>query len=175
MPARRRRTPRLWLVTSAGSSVKPPHLGAAHTAVNAFPLVGGTVYRYDRSVTLTGREREFGRLAVRHAAARAGQGGAVIVCGESGAGKTTFVDGFVSGLSDGTRVLWGACDPLSTPRPLGPLHDLAPDFGAATRQQLRRSDQPYDIFVSVFGELRRQPSILVLDDLQWADQGTIDL
>ena len=125
-------------------------------------------------MTLTEREQEFAELAGREAAARAGRGGAVMVCGESGAGKTSFVEEFVDRL-DGTRVLWGACDPLSTPRPLGPLHDLAPEFSATTRECLTRGEAPYDIFVAVFNELREQPSILVLDDLHWADQGTIDL
>lgn len=126
-------------------------------------------------MTLTGRERELDQLAAMTAGARAGRGGAVMVCGESGAGKTTFVEAFVRGLADDTRVLWGACDPLSTPRPLGPLRDLAHGFSATTRQQLVESTQPYDIFVSVYDELRSPPSVLVLDDLQWADQGTLDL
>lgn len=126
-------------------------------------------------VTLTERERELGQLATRAAGARAGRGGAVLVCGESGAGKTSFVEEFVGGLADERRVLWGACDPLSTPRPLGPLHDLAEQFSPTTQKLLRESEQPYDIFTAVFADLRHRPSILVLDDLHWADQGTIDL
>lgn len=126
-------------------------------------------------MTLTEREHELGQLAAREAAARAGRGGAVMVCGESGAGKTSFVESFVAGLSDDTHVLWGACDPLSTPRPLGPLHDLAHTFSAATQTHLHSSHQPFDIFVAVFEELRARPTVLVLDDLHWADQGTIDL
>ncbi|WP_156448376.1 AAA family ATPase, partial [Mycobacterium sp. NAZ190054] len=126
-------------------------------------------------MTLTEREHELDQLAARGTAARTGRGGAVLVCGESGAGKTSFVETFVAGLPEGTRVLWGACDPLCTPRPLGPLHDLACRFGAATQRHLRDGDQPYDIFAAVFDDLRADPSVLVLDDLQWADQGTIDL
>jgi len=131
-------------------------------------------------VTLTEREYELEQLMLRAAQARTGRGGAVLVCGESGAGKTAFVEAFVERVgadagSDDVRVLWGACDPLSTPRPLGPLHDLAHEFGPTTQRLLGDSDQPYDIFAEVFDELRRQPSILVLDDLHWADQGTIDL
>ena len=34
---------------------------------------------------------------------------------------------------DATPVLWGACDPLSTPRPLGPLHDVAAQLDDARR------------------------------------------
>ncbi|MEW5808866.1 MAG: AAA family ATPase [Actinomycetota bacterium] len=126
-------------------------------------------------MTLTGRERQHEQLAAMQARARAGHGGAVLVCGESGAGKTTFVEEFVAGVGAHTRVLWGACDPLSTPRPLGPLHDVARDLGPATRRQLAEGQAPYDIFVSMFDELRSPPAILVLDDLQWADQATLDL
>jgi DNA-binding CsgD family transcriptional regulator/tetratricopeptide (TPR) repeat protein len=126
-------------------------------------------------VALTERERELDQLLSRADAARAGRGGAVMVCGESGAGKTTFVEAFVDRVGDAARVLWGACDPLSTPRPLGPLHDLAHEFGASTRELLDNSDLPYDIFAALFDELRAEPLILVLDDLHWADQGTIDL
>ena len=124
---------------------------------------------------LTEREHELDELATRAAAARAGHGGAVIVLGESGAGKTSFVEALAERVDDGARVLWGACDPLSTPRPLGPLHDLAHEFNATTRQLLDSGDQPYDIFGAVFDELRAQPTVLVVDDLHWADQGTIDL
>ncbi|MFE6858417.1 AAA family ATPase [Nocardia sp. NPDC057668] len=124
---------------------------------------------------LTEREYELGELASRAAAARAGRGGAVLVSGESGAGKTAFVEAFLDRHTEGEQVLWGACDPLSTPRPLGPLHDLADRFDDATRALLRGGDQSYDIFAAVFGALRPQPSILIVDDLHWADQGTIDL
>ncbi|WP_245717679.1 ATP-binding protein [Nocardia jejuensis] len=124
---------------------------------------------------LTEREYELGELATLATAARAGQGAAVLVCGESGGGKTSFVEAFLERHDANGRVLWGACDPLSTPRPLGPLHDLAPRLDGATQALLRNGDQPYDIFAAVFEDLRTEPTILVLDDLHWADQGTIDL
>ncbi|CAN3128096.1 ATP-binding protein [Mycobacterium sp. smrl_JER01] len=126
-------------------------------------------------MTLTERAQEFEQLAARAVAARAGCGAGVLVRGESGAGKTAFVEAFVAGLAADTRVLWGACDPLSTPRPLGPLHDLASSFNAHTRHYLSSGAQPYDIYAAVFDDLRGQPSVLILDDLQWADQGTVDL
>lgn len=99
----------------------------------------------------------------------------VLVCGESGAGKTSIVDAFVQRWVRDERVLWGACDPLPTPRPLGPFHDVAHLLAPATRSVLDRGDQPYDIFAAVYDDLRTAPSVLVLDDLHWADQGTVDL
>ncbi|MEV6072147.1 AAA family ATPase [Nocardia sp. NPDC052001] len=124
---------------------------------------------------LTERENELAELSARADRARSGQGGAVLVRGESGAGKTAFVETFLDSWCADERVLWGACDPLSTPRPLGPLHDLADRFDDRTRTLLRNGDQSYDIFAAVFDALREVPSVLVVDDLQWADQGTIDL
>ncbi|MGY4651895.1 AAA family ATPase [Mycobacterium sp. URHB0021] len=124
---------------------------------------------------LTERDEELGRLRTRADEARAGRGAMVMVCGESGAGKTCLVESFVAEWVRDERVLWGMCDPLPTPRPLGPIHDLEHRLAARTRDVLERSDQPYDIFAAVFDDLRTAPSVLVLDDLHWADQGTIDL
>jgi DNA-binding CsgD family transcriptional regulator len=126
-------------------------------------------------VKLTERDRELGELAARADRARSGRGEMVLVCGESGAGKTSVVDAFVQRWVRDERVLWGACDPLPTPRPLGPVHDVAHLLAPTTRSVLERGDQPYDIFAAVYDDLRTAPSVLVLDDLHWADQGTVDL
>src|SRR6476661_5398195 len=127
------------------------------------------------AVRLTERDHQLGELRARADDARVGRGRMVLVCGESGAGKTSFVDAFVERWVRDERVLWGACDPLPTPRPLGPIHDFAHRLAPATRAVLEQSGQPYDIFAAVYDDLRTAPSVLVLDDLHWADQGTIDL
>ena len=51
-----------------------------------------------------------------------------LVGGEAGVGKTTLASRFVetAPADVGFRVLWGACDPLSTPRPLAPFRDMTP-------------------------------------------------
>jgi hypothetical protein len=49
----------------------------------------------------------------------------VLMGGEAGIGKTLLLRRFCEEAS--ARVLWAACDPLFTPRPLGPLLDLARD------------------------------------------------
>ena len=126
-------------------------------------------------VKLADRDHELGEIIARADAARAGRGGLLIVSGESGAGKTSFVEAFVDKWVKDERVLWGACDPLPTPRPLGPIHDFAHRLAPATRTLLAESEVPYDIFEAVHNDLRTAPTVLILDDLHWADQGTIDL
>jgi DNA-binding CsgD family transcriptional regulator/tetratricopeptide (TPR) repeat protein len=124
---------------------------------------------------LTEREQQLGELTAGADEARAGRGGVVIVCGESGAGKTSFVETFLECWPETERMLWAGCDPLSTPRPLGPVHDLASQFAPATQKVLRDGDQPHTIFSAVFEDFIEQPSVLVIDDLHWADQATVDL
>ena len=51
-------------------------------------------------------------------------GRVVVVLGEAGIGKTALVTAATATLA-GRAVLWGACDPLVTPRPLGAWWDVA--------------------------------------------------
>lgn len=74
------------------------------------------------------REHPLRSLSEYAAESRLGAGRLVLVAGEAGAGKTSLIDRFQADLSD-VRWLRAACDGLFTPRPLGPLHDLAEDVG----------------------------------------------
>ena len=71
------------------------------------------------------RDRALTALAEARAAAAGGEGHAVFVTGEPGIGKTSLVTRFVADLESGARVLFGSCDDLSVPRPLGPFRDVA--------------------------------------------------
>src|ERR1700755_833454 len=63
-------------------------------------------------------------------------GRVVVVVGEAGIGKTALVGTVCDGLAPDHPVLWGACDPLITPRPLGPWHDIAHSAGGDLRAAL---------------------------------------
>ncbi|NUT57073.1 MAG: AAA family ATPase, partial [Thermoleophilia bacterium] len=78
------------------------------------------------------REREALEQAIEESRSA---GRVVIVAGEAGIGKTALV----SSLADGHRVLWGACDPLITPRPMGPLRDAAHEAGGALAEAVEGS------------------------------------
>jgi len=75
------------------------------------------------------RENQLAALHSYAGQARSGQGRMVLVCGEAGIGKSTLVERFTAELAEPTW--WGACDGLSTPRPLGPLADVAEQAGGA--------------------------------------------
>ena len=85
----------------------------------------------------------------------------ILVGGEAGVGKTALVREF----AEGRRVLWGACDPLHTPRALGPLVDIG-----------LRETGPSALAAALLERLSEEPgTVLVLEDVHWADEGTLDV
>ena len=128
------------------------------------------------ATTLLEREPPLEALAAALREAAAGDGRVALVYGEAGIGKTSLVERFARERAPAARVLWGACDSLHTPRPLGPLHDLAPQAGAPLVQALEAGAPPRVVFPAMLEELRRRPPVVaVLEDLHWADEATLDL
>jgi DNA-binding CsgD family transcriptional regulator/tetratricopeptide (TPR) repeat protein len=104
------------------------------------------------------------------------KGRIVLVGGEAGVGKTTFVRRFCDESRSSARILWGACDPLFTPRPLGPLLVLAEDIGEEVAAVLDSGARPHEVVTALARELRlRAPTVFVLEDMHWADEATFDL
>lgn len=108
------------------------------------------------------------------AEAARGHGRLVLVRGEAGIGKTTLVRAFTSGR--GRRTLWGMCDPVEPPRPLAPVFDIAREVGGELHYALECSDRNRIVF-AFLALLRDEagPWIVVLEDMQWADDATLDL
>jgi class 3 adenylate cyclase len=108
--------------------------------------------------------------------ARTGRGRLVAVTGEAGVGKTSLLRRFCADRRDGGRVLWGACDPLFTPRPLGPLVDVADTIGGELLHVVEEGAKPQAVAAALIRELTvRGPTVLVLEDLHWADEATLDV
>jgi predicted ATPase len=143
-----------------------------------------------------GRERECAQLASPIAEALAGRGSLILVAGEAGVGKTTLARRALTG--SGLAELEGFATPggASAFAPLvevlrahlrstgggplieGPLADhlalLLPELGPATRE-----GDPATLFEAIRLALAtiaaRQPTAIFLDDLQWADDATLEL
>ena len=104
-----------------------------------------------------------------------GEGRLVLVAGEAGVGKTALLHWFCESLGGSVRVLWGACEPLLTPRPLGPLCDVAEATGGELERLVMGGARPYEVVAALLGELGTRPAVLVLEDLHWADEATLDV
>jgi ATP/maltotriose-dependent transcriptional regulator MalT len=105
-----------------------------------------------------------------------GQGRLVLVSGEAGIGKTSLVERFVERQKKECRVLWGGCDALFTPRPLGPIYDIARQIRGDLLTLLEEEASRAAIFSAVFDELQNDAStLLIIEDAHWADEATLDL
>jgi DNA-binding CsgD family transcriptional regulator len=97
------------------------------------------------------------------------------MAGEAGVGKTALTRHFSDGQRT-ARVLYGACDPLFTPHPLGPLIDIADSAGGELKTVVEGGRMPREVALALVGELRRRkPSLLVIEDVHWADEATLDV
>lgn len=123
------------------------------------------------------RDGLLGALHGELAKAVDGIGGIVLVQGEAGMGKTSLLQAFARAESHRADVLWGWCEALSTPRPLGPLHDMGRALDPAVAHLLDQSAPPDRLFPAVLDALqnRQKPAVLVFEDLHWADNATLDL
>jgi DNA-binding CsgD family transcriptional regulator len=127
------------------------------------------------AVNLLERDHELAALHTVLAEATAGQGRIALISGEAGIGKTALVERFVADAPSGTRTLWGACEALFTPRPLGPLYDIAQQTTSPLRTLLDGETNRALLFAAVLDELAHSPAILVIEDIHWADEATLDL
>src|SRR5205807_315010 len=106
----------------------------------------------------------------------AARGQLVIVTGEAGIGKTRVLRRFCDLARRSSRVLWGSCDPLFTPRPLGPLLDVAEATGGELEEVVNDGGKPHAVAAALSRELGvHRGTILVLEDLHWADEATLDV
>src|SRR6185436_5786424 len=154
---------------------------------------------------LFGRQVELGRLRALLGQAIEGHGHVATVVGEAGIGKTRLISALVAdALAQGCRVLIGHCHESDSILPFGPWVDACRSgevsadeeiLGAlhpARRAELTRllpeaglaglpaaSDGALPLFESM-AELvervaARQPLVLVLEDLHWADEMSLRL
>ena len=163
--------------------VQPPVSGRSspsYLADRARTSAAGAFATPVRCMDLLERQSQHGELHDTHARVSRDGGRIVLVGGEAGIGKTALVNEFAGRLARSTPqvpLLWGACDALFTPRPLGPLHDMLPACGPTLRTLVETGAERERIFAAFLDELRRHdaPPVVVFEDVHWADDATLDL
>ncbi len=140
---------------------------------------------------LVGRAREQSLLSEQLDATLAGRGGVVLVGGEAGIGKTTLVEDLsIQAEERGALVLWGHAYDLSVTPPYGPWLEIfrpyrpvstelppLPSFIGNADELAKVGSQAalFDAMAGFFSSVATQrPLLLVLDDLHWADQASLD-
>jgi DNA-binding CsgD family transcriptional regulator/tetratricopeptide (TPR) repeat protein len=123
------------------------------------------------------RDRELARLGDwLSAVSEERRGRLAFIGGEAGVGKTALIKEFCDEHRESARVVMGTCDPLFTPRPLGPLLDVADTVGGEIAQLMNADPQPHVVASALLHELRsNRATILVFEDVHWADEATLDV
>jgi DNA-binding CsgD family transcriptional regulator len=126
-------------------------------------------------VTSVQRTRQLAVIEAAYASASAGEGRLVLISGEPGAGKTTLVAQLQESIAS-EEVLVGYCDPLSTPRPAGPLIDIALQLGGPLVDMLI-DGQRRGLFDAALAAISNRPipTVIVFEDVHWADELTLEL
>ena len=130
------------------------------------------------AVPLLERDHILASLTEYLHAAQDGDGRFVLVSGEAGVGKSAVLREFRDTAAP-ARWAEGRCDGLFTPRPLGPLFDIAATLGGPLLEACRRGAQREDLFRLLLEELDAGDSgaatVLVIEDVHWADESSLDL
>ena len=126
----------------------------------------GILEREDELAVLTG--------AVR--AAAGGHGSVVLVMGEAGIGKSSLVEAVRPHLPAEGRMFVGYCDDLATPRTLGPFRDLVGSVGTEFSLAVTDGSDRDRVLTALRTELdwAEHPTVLVIEDIHWADDATLD-
>lgn len=125
-----------------------------------------------------------------------GEGHCILVSGEAGIGKTALVRAFCQRQKTAANIYLGTCDALFTPRPLAPLYDIiwqiwgdewkkeatledrvglfTEFFHRLGSPEGTRSNSPDGALPGSCGSTGRPSTILVFEDIHWADEATLD-
>lgn len=123
------------------------------------------------------RDELLAQLKAHADAASRREGRMVFLGGEAGVGKTSLVESHRRWLGQRWLVLKGACEPMTAPRPLGPLFDLAAAVSPEFEELIDSGADSHRLFASLLAQLRDTPTpcALIFEDLHWADDATLDL
>jgi tetratricopeptide (TPR) repeat protein len=177
------------LMTSSGG-----HVGGKSGKYRLIPKTfANAAHSLTPACALVGRDSEMAVLARLMTEVVAGRGNAILIEGEPGIGKSTLVRAALAEAAEaGCEVFWGAGDELGQELLLQPLLEglrvdepsTSPRRNAIIRllrgeDADRGMDVPSVVAEQLLAIIAEQcavgPTVLVIDDLQWADHASITL
>lgn len=131
----------------------------------------------DRASGLLERDDVLARLDEILRRAKSGSGKVVAISGEAGIGKTSLLREVEQCARGHMLVMRGSCEDLGTPRPLGPLFDMANVLTPEVRHGLTHRSPHGQLFNSLLEMLGASslPVLMIIEDMHWSDQSTVDL
>ena len=145
-----------------------------------------------QSPALYGRDEELAALRAALAGSSAGRGRLVLVAGEAGIGKTTLVEALLAeARADGAVILSGHSYDIDA-APYEPWIDLLRSYHATAGEGLPRlppglgnaelletlsgKDALFEQVAAFLAEVTAtRPTVLLLEDLHWSDQASLDV
>ncbi len=106
-------------------------------------------------------------------AAAEGAGKVVFVIGEAGIGKTSVLRAARERTDAVLRPVWTACEDVSSPEALTVLREL-PEIDGDLLNNAHDGGSRLSLFRDTLERLSQTPTILFVEDLHWADDGSID-
>jgi DNA-binding CsgD family transcriptional regulator len=181
-PVEREAPPATWVEREAPLASLVEREAPPATWVEREAPLANLVEREAPLAALVEREAPLASLLEAHAqVVHQRQGRCVLVHGEAGIGKSSLIEAFLGQLSEassapGAPVLTAGCEPLFTPRPLGPLVDLSDRLPPAIAAALHEGRNWSGLFPAMLAHLRATGpgTVLVIEDLHWADTATLD-
>src|SRR5215212_2415563 len=108
-------------------------------------------------------ERESALASLRALFEATPKGGRLVfVEGEAGVGKTSVLRAFGEIVPPDVPVLLGSCDLLSTPRPLGPIVDVAASLDPSFAETLEGGAPQAEILRGFVVALQARPRLIVM-------------
>lgn len=123
------------------------------------------------------RDDHLATLEWHYQQVKQGLGHTIFLGGEAGIGKSSLVNHFVKMKSGEACAYVGSCDSLFTPRPLGPLYDVASQVSPDFIEFLRDEKDRTLVFTALLQKITasQKPILLIFEDVHWADEATFDL
>ncbi|WP_084128776.1 AAA family ATPase [Demequina sp. NBRC 110055] len=120
------------------------------------------------------REDHLTQLASLREAATRGAGAFVLVAGEAGQGKTTLVREFLTHGYEGCRVRVGGADNVTTADALAAFQEAVPEIADDVAAVQAGALSRYTLHTRLRATLTREPTAMVLEDMHWADDATLN-